>query len=74
MSFDFKVRARGDSDTFKGALDAFFDSQRSRLPEEAAANASKAAQAEDSTKDAQQAEDFQKQEEEEQKQKHEQAT
>ena len=56
-------------------MDALFDSQRFRLPEEAAANASKAAQvAEESTKAAQQAEDLRKREDEEQKRKREQAT
>ena len=77
VSFDFSAsRAGGNSDksTFKGALEALFESQRARLPEEAAANTSKAAhEAEESEKAAQQAEDRQKQEEEEQKRKREQA-
>ena len=75
VSFDFSpARARGDTDTFKGALDALFESQRSRLPEEEAANANKAAQeAEESEKAAKQIEESQTQEEEEQKRKREQA-
>ena len=41
VSFDFGAacaQGRADTSAFKGALDALFESQRGRLPDEAASN------------------------------------
>jgi hypothetical protein len=77
MSFDFSAawaRSSVETHAFKGALDALFESQRARLPAEAAQNSARAAEeAEEQAKqDAQQAEDAgQKQAEEDKKRKRE---